>query len=52
MRLISPREYAKKHGLSFQKVYRMIAAGDLPVVIHTRQVKRIPWDDERRAIVK
>lgn len=45
MRLISPREYAKRKNLSLGHVYRMMKEEKLPVELETKELKRIPWDD-------
>ena len=51
MRNISPREYAKKKGLSLGYVYDLMKNSKLPCVMESKQVKRIPWDDTTQEAV-
>lgn len=54
MRLISPKEYARKKGLHFATVYKKIKDGVIPheVVEKTTNFIRIPWDDTLNEAVK
>lgn len=45
MPTVSPKQYAKQHGISFSTVYKKIRSGELPFVTETMEVKRIPVDE-------
>jgi hypothetical protein len=53
MRNISPKEYAKIKGYSsVSTVYKQMRDGLVPWVEERMTVKRIPWDDIKKEVVK
>jgi predicted site-specific integrase-resolvase len=44
MQLLTPRQWAKKHGVHFSTVYRWIEAGKLAVVWQKTEMPKIPDD--------